>query len=199
MDYIIDERTARQLAKLHKAGKLDVRATAAELGVHHGAVYRAMKRAGYKPATRGPRTPQPGLCACGCGDLYSDSRHGSTRSQFARGHANTLLSRATDALLAGNVDLSAELGTRYAVATLPSKRRRSTDTTLELDDLHVCMCGCEGRPVSACVMSGHSTRLSHNLVHALNGSGNTLRRPDGNEIDPETALEGWKFRVSLYR
>lgn len=147
---------------------------------------------------RGGRVAQPGLCACGCGQKYLDKRH-TGRSQYVTGHNATHFGRIVEALREGDYRTFAREAARYCAATQPTERDGTTDTTLEVDDLLTCMCGCGSKVKSGPYASGHHARTNHNFVHALSGSAVRMLTGTGDELDPEAALPKWQFRYQLYR
>lgn len=147
---------------------------------------------------RGGRKPKPGLCACGCGQRYRDIRNDTSRSVYVSGHNATHLGKILDALKAGDNATFAREASRYCVATKPTERAGTTDTTMEVDDLLTCMCGCGTRVGGGPYASGHHTRTNHNFVHALSGSDVLLLNGNGDVLDPWDTAPKWQFRYQLH-
>ena len=137
---------------------------------------------------------KPGLCICGCGERYKDVRSDRARTQYKPGHHSRHLGIIVAALRERDNKTFAAEASKYVVATVPTQRDGTTDTYLELDDLRYCLCACGQRSGGHVFSSGHHTRVNHNLVHALMGGPNRLLDTDGDVIDPEDALAGWRYR-----
>lgn len=140
---------------------------------------------------------RPGFCVCGCGEKYKDVRSDRARSQYKQGHSSKHLGVILDALRARDNRTFAREAAKYVVATSPTAREGTTDTVLELDDLRLCCCGCGRRTGGVVFAPGHHTRTNHNFVHALMGSRVRLFDGEGRDIDPEEAVEDWRYRYEV--